>query len=588
MVSKLSQIFKLAEFLNNSKLVRPENGMKISMCQLARDLVENKRLIYFGEIHGHPQVVDLEVLVLKILVEDAKNRNPQHKVNVFLEHFNLEHQGLINSYLQNDIDEKELLAKYSEIGDEGHEVEKYTPLLRYAKENFTTVNVNGAFVPRKFAKMLVKEGEDSAYNAVISLGYMNEDEKLPGSENHYNFFDSLISGRDINSDQSVSERFRKIFPAQVLKDSVMASSVGRGIKTSGANDKFLVIAGTGHIDYRFGVPERLDKMNLVPKSDTCIITVRNGAEVDYHENEEFGKVSKFETNYPGDYVLLYEDEEENDDDVVKNEISAAYDKVASTAQISGDALLAEKVMTRLGYSKKQILIAGKDAYNYQGVGCPHGHAAIRKGERVLDIGSGLGVDSFIAGEAVGESGEVTGLDISKGEVGHANKRAIARGINNVKFVHGDMEKMPFEEESFDAVISNGAFCLAPNKEAAFKEIYRVLKPGGRFSVACTTVKTELDQDVNWPICMRVFMPLNEAVPMLDNVGFSEIRIDDSDSKMTFEELNDEGVEINDELQGENVDINGRKKIHVGSAEFQHLENYDMNNLCARVVLHGAK
>ena len=148
MVSKLSQIFKLAEFLNNSKLVRPENGMKISMCQLARDLVENKRLIYFGEIHGHPQVVDLEVLVLKILVEDAKNRNPQHKVNVFLEHFNLEHQGLINSYLQNDIDEKELLAKYSEIGDEGHEVEKYTPLLRYAKENFTTVNVNGAFVPR--------------------------------------------------------------------------------------------------------------------------------------------------------------------------------------------------------------------------------------------------------------------------------------------------------------------------------------------------------------------------------------------------------------------------------------------------------
>merc|ERR1719167_76953 len=148
----------------------------------------------------------------------------------------------------------------------------------------------------------------------------------------------------------------------------MASSVGRGIKTSGANDKFLVIAGTGHIDYRFGVPERLDKMNLVPKSDTCIITVRNGADVDYHENEEFGKVSKFETNYPGDYVLLYEDEEENDDDVVKNEIS-------------GDALLAEKVMTRLGYSKKQILIAGKDAYNYQGVGCPHGHAAIRKGER---------------------------------------------------------------------------------------------------------------------------------------------------------------------------------------------------------------
>ena len=108
MVSKLTQVFKMAEFLNSSKVIKPETGANITICQLARDLVENKRLIYFGEVHGHPQVVNLEVLILKILVEDAKNKDPPHKVNVFLEHFNLEHQCLIESYLEGSISEEEV------------------------------------------------------------------------------------------------------------------------------------------------------------------------------------------------------------------------------------------------------------------------------------------------------------------------------------------------------------------------------------------------------------------------------------------------------------------------------------------------
>jgi len=591
MVSKLSQVFKTAEFMSNSsKIIKPENGAIVSICQLARDLVENKRLIFFGEIHGQAQVLDLEVLILKILVEQAKNTDPPYRINVFLEHFNLEHQPLIDSYLSDNIKEKELFEKYKETGDEGHDVEKYINLLQYAKENLTSVKINGSFVPRKFAKMLVKDGEETAYKAVVNLGYMKEEERIVGSDDHYNFFDSLISGRSLTSEQEVSDRFKKIFPAQVLKDGVMASSIRKGVESSGQRDKFMVIAGSGHVDFRFGVPERLDRFNLMPRDQTCIITVRDGAEVEFIENQEFGKVDKFENTFPGDYIFLYDEDIEKtveDGEVVKNEISAAYDKIASTAQISGDAILAEQVMTRLGYSKSQIEIAGSDAYNYQGVGCPHGHAGLSEGEKVLDIGSGLGVDSFIAASAVGGSGHVTGLDISKGEVKHANKRAEIKGLKNVQFVHGDMEKMPFASESFDAVISNGAFCLAPDKEAAFKEIYRVMKPGGRFSVACTTVKKDLDKEVNWPICMRVFMPLSEAAPMLSRVGFSNVGVDDSDSKMTFEDLNDD-IELHENEQEDTVDQNGRKKIHVGSSEFQHLQNYDMNQLCARVVLHGVK
>ena len=176
-----------------------------------------------------------------------------------------------------------------------------------------------------------------------------------------------------------------------------------------------------------------------------------------------------------------------------------------------------------------------------------------------------------------------GLDISKGEVEHANKRAQMRHESNVSFIHGDMENMEFENETFDKVISNGAFCLAPSKAAAFAEVMRVLKPGGKFSVCCTTLQEQLEEGVSWPVCMRVFMPLKDAVPMLEDIGFQDVEVDLSDPLMTFEL---EG----DDAHGEEQEVgnNGRKRIHVGSEDFKHLENYDMNKLCARVILHGRK
>ena len=425
--------------------------------------------------------------------------------------------------------------------------------------------------------MLVKEGEDVAYSSAIDNNYLEEVDKHEGSESHYNFFESLISGRDLNSDQEVGENFRKIFPAQVIKDCAMASTVRRSLEAAAEEDKFLVIAGLGHLEYRFGVPERVDRHGLVTPDRTVIVSVRNTADFPDHETEaeSIGRVDKFEQKYPGDYIYMYTDDDEGED--VKNEISAAYDKVGSTAKMEGNLELAKKVMKRLGYSPEQITVAGEDGYNYQGVGCPHTHAQIQPGEAVLDIGSGLGVDSFIASAATGPGGSVIGLDISRREVEHATTRAKTRGLVNVKFVNADMEKMPFEDNSFDVIVSNGAFCLAPNKESAFKEIYRVLKPGGRFSVSCTTNKVDLDTSVEWPICMRVFMPLRDAEPLLQNIGFHSILVDDSDSNMT---LDDEDLQVTNESE--------RYKIHGNSPEFQHLENFDMNNLCARVVLYGIK
>ena len=108
----------------------------------------------------------------------------------------------------------------------------------------------------------------------------------------------------------------------------------------------------------------------------------------------------------------------------------------------------------------------------------------------MDIGSGLGVDSFIAASAAGATGSVTGVDISAGEVKHANRRAVERCAANVAFVRADAERLPFPDASFDRVVSNGAFCLVPDKGTAFREVLRVLRPGGRFSVACTSLLDE--------------------------------------------------------------------------------------------------
>ena len=89
--------------------------------------------------------------------------------------------------------------------------------------------------------MLVKEGEEVAYGSAKENNYLEDVDIIPGSEEHFNFFDSLISGRDVNSDEPVGENFRRIFPAQIIKDCVMASVVRRCIQSSPVNDKVTTI-----------------------------------------------------------------------------------------------------------------------------------------------------------------------------------------------------------------------------------------------------------------------------------------------------------------------------------------------------------
>ena len=266
------------------------------------------------------------------------------------------------------------------------------------------------------------------------------------------------------------------------------------------------------------------------------------------------------------------------DDQVKSETADAYNKVGETAFKQGNLKKAEKVMKYLDYTDQEFSSAGPDAYNYQGVGCPFRFVDIKRGDVVLDVGSGLGIDSTIAANKVGlcpvHPGRVIGLDLSEKEVSHANNRMKENKIpeNKVKFITGDMENMPktdeFKNNTFDVVISNGAFCLAPNKEKAFQEIFRVLKPGGKMSICTSVVKMDLDENVKWPLCMEMFIHKDKVGPLCEKVGFENVKVDDSNSLMQYDI---EGIK---EVEGEKKRDVSKNQVHNDSEEFRHLRVWE--------------
>lgn len=164
-----------------------------------------------------------------------------------------------------------------------------------------------------------------------------------------------------------------------------------------------------------------------------------------------------------------------------------------------------------------------------GCGLPTEFALIKEGDIVIDLGSGAGNDAFVARAITGETGKVIGIDFTNEMINKARENNEKLGYNNVDFRFGDIENMPVTSNKADVIISNCVLNLVPDKEKAFNEIYRVLKPGGHFSVSDIVASGELPESIKsgaelYAGCVSGAIKKEEYLEIIENTGFDNLRI----------------------------------------------------------------
>ena len=175
-----------------------------------------------------------------------------------------------------------------------------------------------------------------------------------------------------------------------------------------------------------------------------------------------------------------------------------------------------------------------DGYNPDadlGLGCglPTEFAKIKTGDTVVDLGSGAGNDAFIARRIVGEAGRVIGIDITEKMIGLAKNNAAKLGYKNVEFRHGDIDSMPLLTNKADVIVSNCVLNLVPNKHKVFSEIFRVLKPGGHFSISDIVIEGALPskwKDIAelYAGCVSGAIQKSEYLAIIEEAGFTNITL----------------------------------------------------------------
>jgi arsenite methyltransferase len=183
-----------------------------------------------------------------------------------------------------------------------------------------------------------------------------------------------------------------------------------------------------------------------------------------------------------------------DVDVLKDEIKRTY---ASVSQEPGKDFIfptGRAWAEDLGYPEELARVPEAAVESFAGVANPFSRGRLQPGEDVLDLGCGAGTDSLVAAQMVAPGGRVVGLDMTPEMLAKARAAAAELGVDNVEFVEGEAERLPFADGSFDVVISNGVIDLIPDKDAVFPELFRVLRPGGRIQVADVTIQTPVSEE----------------------------------------------------------------------------------------------
>lgn len=194
----------------------------------------------------------------------------------------------------------------------------------------------------------------------------------------------------------------------------------------------------------------------------------------------------------------------------------------------------QEIGRKIGYSKEELAFAPAGSNLGLGCGNPIALASIREGEIVLDLGSGAGFDCFLAAKKVGPKGKVIGVDMTEEMLARASANASVGGYDNVEFRLGEIEKLPVDDESVDLVISNCVINLVPDKKAAFKEAYRVLRSGGRLMVSDIVLLGELPEFIRKSVeayvgCVSGAALRDDYLGTIRSAGFEDVRVIDESS-----------------------------------------------------------
>ena len=185
---------------------------------------------------------------------------------------------------------------------------------------------------------------------------------------------------------------------------------------------------------------------------------------------------------------------ELDVELLKDEIKKTYACVSSEPEREFIFPTGRAWAEDLDYPPELANVPDTAVESFAGVANPWRLGRLEAGERVLDLGSGAGTDSLVAAQMVGPEGKVTGIDMTPEMLAKARRAAAEMGAANVEFVEAEAERLPFGDETFDVVVSNGVIDLIPDKDAVFAELHRVLTPGGRLQIADVTIQNPVSEE----------------------------------------------------------------------------------------------
>lgn len=216
---------------------------------------------------------------------------------------------------------------------------------------------------------------------------------------------------------------------------------------------------------------------------------------------------------------------------VVGQVREKYAAVARSG-LSSDHDGVRAVDEAFGYSPDELASIPAGANMGLGCGNPTATARLRPGEVVVDLGSGGGLDVFLAAKKVGPTGKAIGIDMTPAMVERARANAARQGFTNVEFHQATIDKLPLPDASADVVISNCVINLAPDKPAVLREIFRVLKPGGRVAVSDIALKKPLPPEVSGDLlayvgCVAGAVPIADYVRDLQAAGFSAVQVVDT-------------------------------------------------------------